>query len=266
MASSEQTARAYSWSQMNSFSRCPEAYRRRYIEGHRIPPSIAMARGTAVHKGAEVNEVQKIESHEDLPAREVVEISIETFRENSVSEGLAEKEVHPAGVYSKKVGEGIDQIRKLARLYIEDVAPLYQPIAAELPITVDAGEIKISMVIDTITDGDVIRDRKTMGQSPSIDSADRDIQLSLNALGFYGTYKKLPAAVILDALVDTKVAKHVECASERTAADLQSVISRINVFHRAIEAGIFVPTTDTKMICAPHLCGYWRTCQYAAKR
>ena len=47
-------------SQLNTFENCGEAYKRRYLDKEIIPPVVAALRGTGVHRGAEMNFVQKI--------------------------------------------------------------------------------------------------------------------------------------------------------------------------------------------------------------
>ena len=58
-------------SMLGLFSRCQEAFRRRYIEGVKLPPGIAACIGTGMHKGAEANHRQKIESGVDMPLGDI---------------------------------------------------------------------------------------------------------------------------------------------------------------------------------------------------
>jgi PD-(D/E)XK nuclease superfamily protein len=55
-------------SSLGMLARCPEQFRQRYVLGKKERPGEALVIGTAVHKTAEENFRQKIESHEDLPA------------------------------------------------------------------------------------------------------------------------------------------------------------------------------------------------------
>ena len=257
--------RAYSPSKLKTYSRCAEQYRRRYVMGDKILPTIVMVAGTGIHRGAEFNETQKIKSHGDLPAADIVGYSVEAFKAEVAGGGVIEEAQHSGTVLKGMKDDGIDRTAKLAALYAHEVAPRYQPVAVEVPITIDTGEIKLEMVIDTVTDGDQIRDRKSMGASPPAGFAHNDWQLSANAAGFYATYGRMPSAVILDALVDLKRPKYVESSSTREISDIQAVHDRLVEFDRAITAGVFVPTADTKMVCQPHLCGYYQTCGYVQK-
>ncbi len=53
-------------SQLSRFTRCAEMWRRQYIEGDIVPVGAAAHIGQAVHKAAEINFRQKIQSHTDL--------------------------------------------------------------------------------------------------------------------------------------------------------------------------------------------------------
>lgn len=257
--------RTYSPSKISTYSRCGEQFRRRYVEGHIIPPNIAMVAGTGVHRGAEANEVQKITTRTDLQPADIIERSVEAYRAEMSGGGVIEEVQHTGSVLRDLKQDGIDRTAKLAGLYATAIAPTYQPASVELPISIVAGEIKINMVIDTVTDDDVIRDRKTTGQTPPANFAANAWQLSANAAGFYATYGRMPSAVVYDALVDLKAPKYVESRATREISDVQAVLDRVQEYDRAITAGIFLPTTDTRMVCQPHLCGYYQTCRYVTK-
>ena len=47
-------------SNLGTALRCGEQFRRRYIEGERIPPGVAAGRGTGVHNANDVNLSQKV--------------------------------------------------------------------------------------------------------------------------------------------------------------------------------------------------------------
>ena len=47
-------------SMLGLFCRCQEAFRRRYIEGIKLPPGIAACIGTGMHKGAEGRRTRRL--------------------------------------------------------------------------------------------------------------------------------------------------------------------------------------------------------------
>ena len=65
--------------QLTMYWRCPEQYRRRYLEGETIPPAIALIQGGAFHVGCETNFKQKVGTHEDLPASQIADVAVASF-------------------------------------------------------------------------------------------------------------------------------------------------------------------------------------------
>ncbi len=118
-------------SQLGMYERCGEQYRRRYIEKERIPPGVALLKGTGVHGGARVNFRQKVETHEDLPKKDIVEISVTEFERSYQNQGvLLTAEEESIGL-QKVMGETKDSVVTLSGLFADEVAPVYQPAFVE---------------------------------------------------------------------------------------------------------------------------------------
>ena len=66
-------------SSLEMYAKCGEQFRRRYIEGDKIPPGVSMLRGTGVHAGVEANMRQKIDTYRDLPVSDVVDAAVAKF-------------------------------------------------------------------------------------------------------------------------------------------------------------------------------------------
>ena len=62
-------------SQINKYLGCGEAYRLHYIEGKKSPPNVLMIKGSAFHKAAETNNIQKKKSKKDLSIEELQDIA-----------------------------------------------------------------------------------------------------------------------------------------------------------------------------------------------
>ena len=77
-----------SFSQLNLFSNCAEAYRRRYILGEIIPPGVALLKGSGVHVGAAVNHAQKVNSGVDLPVKDIVDAAVAGFEDRRAKDGV----------------------------------------------------------------------------------------------------------------------------------------------------------------------------------
>lgn len=75
-------------SQLSRFTRCSEMWRRQYIEGDIVPVGAAAHIGQAVHKAAEINFRQKIQSRTDLPADVLQDAAVQEFIRSVRDEGI----------------------------------------------------------------------------------------------------------------------------------------------------------------------------------
>ena len=66
-------------SSLGTALRCGEQFRRRYIEGERVPPGVAAGRGTGVHKANEVNLNQKVITGTDLKLSDLKDAARDGF-------------------------------------------------------------------------------------------------------------------------------------------------------------------------------------------
>lgn len=105
---------------------CPEKWRRKYIQDMREPWGGAAIVGLAVHRSAEVNFEQKVESHEDLPVEDAREIAAQSFEDK-----VLEAEKDGIDWRDLKRGDAKDQSVQLAGLYHRVGAPRVQPVAVE---------------------------------------------------------------------------------------------------------------------------------------
>src|ERR1700747_456225 len=122
--------------QLDMYARCPEAYRRRYIEGEIVPPGIAMIQGGTFHRAAARNFEQKIGTHTDLPVADMKELAASEF-ELGLAGGysLTDEEVgEGAGIV---IGEAKDQTIDMVEFHARRQAPEYQPILVEEKVRIE---------------------------------------------------------------------------------------------------------------------------------
>ena len=245
-------------SQLTLMSRCPEAYRRRYVEGEKIPPGIAMLKGTGVHGGARVNFQQKIESHRDLPVAEIVEAAVATF-ELELHGGYTIDEGNPKLV----IAEAKDGVAVLAELHGAEVAPDYQPVLVEQSFRIGLpGPVDLLGIIDLADDRRRVVDHKTSGKKKPQSEADTSIQLTAYAAGHRILTGEPATEVRLEVLVDKAAPERQTLSSDRGEADFEALAHRINAFSHAIQSGSFPPTTPDNWMCAKKWCGFWSTCRF----
>jgi PD-(D/E)XK nuclease superfamily len=127
----------WSPSSLAMLQRCPRQWQERYLHGRKERPAEAPVIGTAVHAAIENNFRQKIESHSDLAAIDVLdsyaeEIFPRTIQEEQERSGA---EVHWDTSPDKARARG----RVMLSEYHGTVAPRVQPEAVELRIEADFG-------------------------------------------------------------------------------------------------------------------------------
>ena len=254
--------------QLEMWWKCQEQWRRRYIEGEIIPPGMALLTGTGYHGGAEVNGRQKIESHEDLPAAEIVEAAVDRFDTGVMGgyELTAEEKFKGAKTV---IGAAKDTVAGLAKVYADQQAPDYQPVAVEAKVLLNLPNATHDILgyIDLIDDLDRIVDFKTAKRSPPQSDAVRSTQLTLYAAAFVREFGREPRAVRLDCAVKTKTPKRSVAESTRTAGDYEAMANRITATLSAINAAkrgevAFGPASPGAWWCNAKWCGYYRTCPF----
>lgn len=253
MASSDH----FSVSQLSMFQRCPEQYRRRYMEGDIFPPGLALVTGRATHKSAEVNLKQKVASGEMVN----LDVALDAAREEV--HGMFEDGVDTEG---KEKGaardEATDEAVALSEVHYRDLAPVIQPVEVEHKFEIEVGLGRPLLgFIDVVEDG-AIRDLKTAKRSPSQGDVDANQQLTAYHLAMTKAGKE-PAEVVIDAVTKTKKPKVVTIVSTRKPKDHDRLIARMGAMEKSIEAGNFVPTDPSSWVCNERFCGYYSTCPYA---
>ena len=252
-------------SQINTYTTCAEAWRRRYVEKHIIPPGVAELRGTSVHRGAEVNAVQKMKSHEDLSASDIMAAAASAFDDNVNAQGVMLSEEEESVGKDKVLGEAKDLAVGMAHVFAKDVAPSVQPTAVELTqeISLPESTHDLKGIVDVIDDAENVRDIKTSSKAKSQSDWDANGQLTFYALTYRAKFGKDPKAVIVDQLIGKKKGiEYVPVVTSRTVADYKPLVHRINSVIAGINAGVFVPAPTGSWKCSPKWCGYWNSCLY----
>lgn len=251
-------------SQFSLFCKCPEAWRRRYEEGEKIPPGVAMLIGTGVHFGIETNFIQKIETHEDLTPRQIREAAVAGLEERIERDGLELTEEEKSIGQTRIVGEAVDKTSELAALHAIEVAPQYQPAFVEERVELYLPQVEKTLVgvLDLGTEDRKVIDFKTTGKQPSQKETDRSTQLTIYSILYRHLTGQQAEECRLEILTKTKVAKRKMFSTTRGQADFDALANRIHEITRSIEAGIFPPCEPTAWNCDPKWCGYYSTCKF----
>jgi hypothetical protein len=243
------------------YVRCGEQYRRRYIEGEKQPPGVAMVKGTAVHKGAEDNLNYKVDTGELLPEEQVLDST-----RDALAQGLSEVEEKT----DKEASDAVDSSIRMAKAHYEHLAPVIAPVkdGVEAKFKVDVG-LPLPMLgfIDVIEyrDGKYrVRDLKTSAKKPA-DAVANSLQLVLYDLHLQqrGLAAEYP---VLDYIVDqksgTKVMTMKRDKPPPKSEGIHRLVSVANNVLDGISRGVFHPADPDSWRCSEKFCGYADTCPY----
>lgn len=245
-------------SMLNLYCHCQEAFRRRYLENEIIPPAIAMATGTGVHRAAELNHRQKISSGMDLSIEEIQEAAAEGF--------IAE--VEDKGVYfsgsaqelKKELGEAEDLSIKLARSYAQRIAPRIMPVAAELTLQAQHPDLAVpfSGTVDVVAEDNVCLDLKTARVKWRSGKEHETVQPAI--------YKWLLAeetggnyAFGFHVLAYNGDTQYVPVESGEH--EMAYVVNIARALLNSCKTGVFMPAVPGHWMCNQKFCGYWYGCK-----
>lgn len=260
------------------YCKCPEAFRRRHIEGEVIPPGMAMHKGSGMHGGANTNFVQKRETFVDLPVDDIIDASVAAFEHECERRGYQLDDDEKSRGAVVVVAEAKDEVAELAKAYAKEQAPQYQPILVEEPVRIvvpnsshdifgyidllaeDSEQLK-SMTGDNDTKR--IVDFKTTRKKKNQADVDDSLPLTFYAAAAHILHGAPVDEVRLEVLIRyaNRVGRQV-LVSQRGQADYAVLSHRMNAVLAGIKAGIFPPTNPMAWWCSPKWCGFWHTCPY----
>lgn len=248
-------------SMLNLFCNCQEAFRRRYIEGEKIPPAIAMLVGTGVHKAAEINHKQKINSGLDMPLNDILDAAADGFQEA----------VEDNGVYytgsrqelQKELGKAQDQSINLAAVYSKKVAPEISPIAAEFKLQARHPDLELPFlgIVDVLDDNNTAMDLKTARtkwrHGKERESLQPDIYRYLLWQEYGHDHKFAFHVMAYDGYT-----QYIECEQK---SDIGYIVNIAGALLNACKSGVFMPAVPGHWICQPAYCGYYTSCRARRK-
>lgn len=274
-------------SQMETHDLCGIMYENKYRLHLPRTVSVPLIIGSTTHTSAERDLRNMMDTGLLLPDEEVRDNARDAFGEKWVTSGdilfsEKEKEAGSRGTF----GAAIDLSVALATLHHEELAPNLFPTHLEhkFRLVVKGYPYDIVGILDIreeveghrpgtdANDPDTlemavnVRDLKTKASAPAQQVADRSEQLTVYAMWERQAHGRAPDAVMIDALVKTKVPKLVTRTSTRNDYDFETFLLRMERFCIALEKGAFVPTDPTHWICTPQWCGYYDDCPFGRRK
>lgn len=253
-------------SMINTWLRCGVQFERRYLLGEIIPPGVAARRGSAAHKGADLNAKNMIE-HEGsiLPLDMLKDAARDEFVRLVKEEGVF---IPPDQLSEKNaiLNDHLNQAVTAMEKYHSDVAPIIKPVASELIIEADVGfPLPIGGIID-LAEERKIRDLKIRGKASNKDAAATDIQPSFYYELYRAHFGFYPDEFIYDEIIPLKTKTNYNpIPTTRDSASLERWRLYILAFLKDLNAGIFRPADPGHFLCTPTWCGYYQTCPYKSR-
>jgi len=251
--------------QLMMLARCPYQWKRRYLDGERVPPGIAAIIGSGAHSGFEHGMVHKLTTQTDLDHGSVVDAAVAAFDARYESEGAtltAEEQSRGARIIE---GESRDRVAALADYWALAVQPEYMPAEVENRWTLDLPKLgtKLVGVTDVVTDDGAVVDWKTGRRTIARTECDKSLQLTAYGLAFHREHGEPPREVVLDQLLEkaTETVRN-RITSTRSRADYACLLARVREVVRMIRAGVYPPGLPGEWWCSQKWCGYARTCPY----
>ena len=245
-------------SQINMWGFCEQQYHFRYVEGLKIPPGVALIKGRAVHKAAEVNYKQKMESHEDLAEDVLTEAAASEFEQAIKADGLGLSQEEESMGRENVIGTAKDSAIGLTRSFKYHVAPLVQPAIVEqfIRLTIQGASHDLLGRLDVADDQDRVLDLKSGAKHKSQGDADTNVGITFYGIGFKIVTGRYPSEYALDSITEGRE-PHKRIATVRDEGDTTALISRMNhMLGRLKEGSPPKPAPIGHFLCDPKWCGY----------
>lgn len=253
-------------SAIETLARCGEQYRRRYIEGEKIPPGIAALVGKGVDDSVTANLGAKIETGALLDSDAVIDTARDSVvRQWEAGEVTLTEEETDSGPQKVK-GAAIDKAAMLSLLHAASTAPTIEPTAVQRFWRLELSNFPFDLIgyID-VDEARRVRDTKTSGKTPAASTADTSDQLTAYSLARKIIDGNGVPEVVLDYLIDKRTPQALTLRSTRTDADFAPFLNRVEASAAVIEAGAFLPASPDSWACSKKFCGYWSTCKFARR-
>lgn len=252
-----------SYSQISMYLTCGMSYYYRYCENIVSPPGIALLKGSAVHKGIERNNLQKIVTRKDLKKKDIVDMSVAALDDRIKKEGLFLDDEEKTIGKKQIIGKAKDSIVSIGGLYADEVAPTIMPTRVEHTVDIDIPDsLPVRAVMDCIDDQKNIHDYKVTGRSKNQGDVDNSLQLTFYAMAYKQEFGELPNGLSFDCLVETKVPKYQRLETKRDESIFLKMFRYVKAVEEGISKEVFLPAQEGSWKCSSLYCGYHSMCKF----
>lgn len=247
-------------SQFDTYRKCPRRYEYRHVLKLISPPGIAMIKGTAVHRGAEVTHKKTIETGTPMGLAEAAQ---------AVSDSFDQKTAEIEDWEDENPGLIKDKALAAFQVYYYEAVPHIKPVKVEHTFAKKIGTVPFRGIIDLI---DSVKEEAFIeGEQPLVEVVS-DLKVTSmrwpeqrvrqsTQLTFYAyvinTYR-----VRYDFILEQKSGiKYDKNRSVRTAHDFKLLVEDVEEVADLIKKGIFPRCDGTNWHCTPKFCGYYERCR-----
>jgi CRISPR/Cas system-associated exonuclease Cas4 (RecB family) len=251
------------------YRKCPRQFQYAYVLEMKKPPAVAMLKGTAIHKGAEVVHKHTIE-HGSLLGMDAAVQAVDDRWEKEVGD-IEDWDDGDGNILAAGVIKDIT-ISNFRAYYVQAV-PLIKPVAAEKPFAMKIGTVPIRGVIDLIDSIpgeysleddpeqpppsiEVVADLKTTKMRWAQQKLDHDVQMTI-----YSYVENTPQ-IRVDLLLDAKKgATYCPMRTTRSRQEKKVMVEDLEETVDLIKKGVFPRCDPTSWACTPKFCGYYEMCR-----
>lgn len=262
--------RTYHQSGLGRFEFCNWAWYLEEIEGKKGIGNFYSCRGNGTHKARKLNLRQKVVSGIDMPLDEMLDAARDEVN-RQVKKGYVDLHTVELEGLNKNAAAGriIDTTLKLVKVDRQQLQSAIQPVEVEIERTIKLKNwpFDLGMTIDSVDADRFITDCKTSRNKWTQEKADSEYQPSIYILG-ERVHRDNPAGFRYHCLSIT-AKRHIiyaQCLiTQRTDAQIISVLERIAAMDKAIKAGIFTPAHQSSWKCSAQWCPWFRMCKFVQK-
>ena len=253
-------------SSVDTFFRCAEQWRRRYIDNDKRPPGIAAHIGSGVHGAAEHNHKQKIQTRKDESLSVLQDAARDSFLKR-FDEGVHVAPDERKGQDQLK-SEGIDAATKLTGVYREQAAPQIWPSLVEQFVYLDVDQLPIPIlgILDLATEDGAVLDLKTTSRKWTQAQADSNTAMSVYPMLYQQQTGEIPTRLGFEVFVNTKSPQHQQLQVVKDQEDFDLFVKRASIMIEMVELGVFPPAQAGSWVCSHRFCGYWWECPHISRR
>jgi len=255
-----------SLSSMSLFRRCPEKWRRRYIDGLYEPPSGPMICGSAAGAAEATNFQLKIESGVDLSTEDLLDQFADEWNERVRRDDVA---------WGSDKPEALRQASQRAlETYHETIAPKVRPVSVEREFTLrfDA-DWTFKGYLDLEEEDGSVGDLKLKAKRLAQADADRDPQVGTYLLAkrveHQAGYGPAPAGFRFHTMVRTRTPVAEVIETDRSDEQLDAILHLIYATAAEIawraEYDIWTGAPRDAWWCSQRTCGFWSSCPLGGK-